>query len=137
MSYEEDRDNAKLCCIRWGRAYFTTQDVTEQWGDDWNDAPYEHNAGAPYKQCKDNWERGEEQWQIFEIPFDSGLVAPGDSGLNSKYSIQDINRGDVPWLQSPLWSKSEVQIMAGTTFKEFAIIINQAGGTVYVPYAMG
>jgi len=137
MSYEEDRDNAKLCYVSGDWAYFTTQDVTEQWGDDWNDAPYEHNAGRPYEYADYHKEKGIAPWQIFEAPFDSGLVAPGDSVLNSKYSVEDINRGDVPWLQSPLWSKSEVRIMAGTTFKEFAIIINQVGGTVYVPYAMG
>lgn len=30
-------------------AFFTTRPLAEQWGDDWNDAPYEHNAGRPYR----------------------------------------------------------------------------------------
>lgn len=34
----------KLCYVDDGFAYFTTKPLTEQWGDDWNDAPYEHNA---------------------------------------------------------------------------------------------
>ena len=138
MSYKEDRDNAKLCYVSGDWAYFTTQDVTEQWGDDWNDAPYEHNAGAPYKQCRDNRERGEEPWQIFEVPFESGRVTPDEAILNSKYSVQDINRGDVPWLRSPSWmSEPGIPIMAGTTFKDFAGIINREGGRLFVPYAMG
>ena len=38
-----------LCYIdQMGRAYFTTQALSKQWGDDWNDAPYEHNAETPY-----------------------------------------------------------------------------------------
>ena len=28
--------------------YFTS-DMTAQWGDDWDDRPYEHNAGPPYE----------------------------------------------------------------------------------------
>ena len=34
-----------LCYIdQHKRAYFTTQALSKQWGDDWNDAPYEQNA---------------------------------------------------------------------------------------------
>ena len=39
----------KLCYIEKNFAYFTTQDLEKQWGDDWDDAPYEHNAGTPYE----------------------------------------------------------------------------------------
>jgi hypothetical protein len=28
-------------------AYFTTRPLSEQWGDDWGDVPYEHNASPP------------------------------------------------------------------------------------------
>ena len=28
--------------------YFTS-DMAAQWGDDWDDRPYEHNAGKPYE----------------------------------------------------------------------------------------
>ena len=28
-------------------AYFTPLAMEDQWGDDWDDAPYEHNAGSP------------------------------------------------------------------------------------------
>ena len=28
--------------------YFTS-DLENQWGDDWDDSPYEHNAGPPYE----------------------------------------------------------------------------------------
>lgn len=43
-----------LCYVKGCFAYFTSQPVEEQWGDDWNDAPYEHNAGEPYGPCWHN-----------------------------------------------------------------------------------
>ena len=39
----------KLCYIDGAWAYFTTQALADVIGDDWNDAPYECNAGAPYE----------------------------------------------------------------------------------------
>ena len=44
----------RLCYVSGCFAYFTSKDLTEQWGDDWNDAPYEHNAGEPYGPCWHN-----------------------------------------------------------------------------------
>lgn len=43
-----------LCYISKPWAYFTTQKLEDQWGDDWDDAPYEHNAGEPYGPCWHN-----------------------------------------------------------------------------------
>jgi len=43
----------KLCLVLDNQAWFTTQDVKLQWGDDWDDAPYEHNAGPPYEYHED------------------------------------------------------------------------------------
>lgn len=43
-----------LCYVSHPFAYFTTQPVENQWGDDWDDAPYEHNAGSPYEPCWHN-----------------------------------------------------------------------------------
>ena len=57
MKIDEKFMNYKLCFVdseEWAgdpiTLYFTElDDVTEQWGDDWNDRPYEHNAGEPYE----------------------------------------------------------------------------------------
>ena len=43
-----------LCYVEGNWAYFTTKDLDKQWGDDWDDAPYEHNAGTPYGPCWHN-----------------------------------------------------------------------------------
>lgn len=37
----------KLCYVDNNEAWFTS-DFKHQWGDDWDDRPYEHNAGSPY-----------------------------------------------------------------------------------------
>lgn len=47
-------DAAVLCYVDGQRAYFTTAKLADQWGDDWDDALYEHNAGEPYTPCWHN-----------------------------------------------------------------------------------
>jgi len=42
----------RLCYVDLPWVYFTTQDLDKQWGDDWDDAPYEHNAEEPYSPGK-------------------------------------------------------------------------------------
>ena len=39
---------AQLCLVKLPWAWFTTCQLDRQWGDDWNDAPYDCNAGYPY-----------------------------------------------------------------------------------------
>lgn len=43
----------KLCYVHHNILYFTDS-FEKQWGDDWDDAPYEHNAGEPYE-WEDDW----------------------------------------------------------------------------------
>ena len=43
----------KLCYVDGNEAWFTS-DWKNQWGDDWNDRPYEHNAGSPYSHYFDD-----------------------------------------------------------------------------------
>ena len=66
--------------------YFTS-DIENPWGDDWDDRPYEHNAGTPY----------ETQTTVTTIKFRGHYTMPCDFYLNSPYSVQDINNGAVPW----------------------------------------
>jgi hypothetical protein len=85
-------------------AYFTDlDDLQEQWGDDWNDAPYEHNAGWPYDSIR------KDEHTILRIPFAvvsescSGsshwVKFPCDYGCgNSPFSVEEINAGAVPWI---------------------------------------
>ena len=119
-----------LCFVKNNRAYFTTKELSKQWGDDWNDAPYEHNAGLPYEPY------GKEvgQWEIIDVLFESTLVDPGERAYcNSVYSVEDINAGAVAWLSTPTWSSDpKIAIPAGTTIPEFKRLIRQSGGKIFV-----
>lgn len=121
---------AVLCFVKNNRAYFTTRELSKQWGDDWNDAPYEHNASLPYP--PDDKEEG--QWEIIEVLFESTLVDPGERAMgNSVYSVEDINAGAVAWLSTPTWSSDpKLAIPAGTTIPEFKRLIRQSGGKIFV-----
>ena len=110
-------------------AYFTRLDLLEQWGDDWNDAPYDCNAGEPYENSEGD---------IIEVPFafvgsedDEGYFTtypleyklPKDyGGGNSPWSVEDINLGAVPWLFIKDISNRHVPavvVMAGISPVEF------------------
>jgi len=56
-----------LCYVSPPWAWFTSLPVEEQWGDDWDDAPYQHNAGRPYS---------EEGVTLEKVGFDGPLFAP-------------------------------------------------------------
>lgn len=150
----------KLCYIDDSKgAYFTTQPLEEQWGDDWNDAPYEHNAGPPYYPCwhndydqrnnernkvkpgelckcdlcKKNWnlDTGEPKWKIKKLYFDSyDYQTPADMCINSPYSVEMINNGNIPWL-SDKYNTKNPPIFAGTSIEDFIRAIKASGGKVY------
>jgi hypothetical protein len=81
-------------------AYFTPIPLDKQWGDDWEDAPYEHNAECPYG---DYWEGDEKiEYTIKCIYFTPKVTCmlPEDYsfGGNSPFCVRDINAGVVAWL---------------------------------------
>lgn len=113
-----------------------TSDFGNQWGDDWNDAPYEHNAGTPYLSEGFSVEPSGHP-DGFHVFFESDLAQPNedDSGsevLNSGWSVERINAGYTPWLRSHRYSrKPDVKIFAGITLLDFVNVIQAAGGAVY------
>ncbi len=117
----------KLCYVSMPWCYFTTKELSEQWGDDWNDAPYEHNAGEPYLWRDD----GTPKYEVKKVAISADLEQPCDNRFNSPYSVEMINRGDVPWLKTPNYEKKKIEIMAGTSLEKFIEIIKAAGGEVY------
>lgn len=99
----------KLCYVDGHKAYFTSN-WKEQWGDDWNDRPYEHNAGEPYHHY---WVNGVE----YEIPIKecyfevhTQVELPCDGHLNSPYSVQDINSKSLPWIRIRIRYRKNVYI---------------------------
>ena len=74
------------------RFYLGDDNCNDYWGDDWDDAPYEHNAGSVYgiyiTKCIDMY-----------FPFDSLVLEPQDdwrNNGNSNYSKEDMKKGCVP-----------------------------------------
>jgi hypothetical protein len=123
----------RLCYVEGGFAWFTTLPVTgegAQWGDDWDDAPYQHNAGNPYG-CDDRQER---RWTLRVVGFRGchmGMQEPMDGHT---ISVEEINRGSVPWLKP--WTRDDeddVTVWAGCSLTEFVAKIQRAGGTVFLP----
>jgi len=139
-----------LCYVSGVWAFFTTQALEDQWGDDWNDAPYEHNAGHPYEAAESfhyfhresgelrqgsHWTDGKPNWVISRVAFDGPLESPCDDYPRRSLSVEDINRRkQVPWLIESKYSHrpgEAVKIWAGTPLSEFRLLAQKAGGTVY------
>lgn len=125
----------KLCYIDKPWAYFTSMDdIGKQWGDDWNDAPYEHNAGSPYEYGNHDKAKGREPWEVKKIAFDGDFNAPCDFCYNSPYSVEQINAGVVAWLSTSAYAQKPVKVIhAGATLSDFISFIQENGGTVYLP----
>jgi hypothetical protein len=135
----------KLCYIGNNFAYFTTQDLDKQWGDDWGDAPYEHNAEPPYtphiryyadgrtEKVETDWnEDGTPKWEIMKIAFCSAAETPAQMAFvgNSQYSVKQINAGLIPWLTS---REHNTCTYAGASIDEFVQFIEDCEGIVYLP----
>ena len=76
------------------RLYFGEDEETEYWGDDYDDAPYEHNAGRVYG-------RYIKQVADFAFPFECEVMEPADDWNyrgNSPFSKQDMKRRIAPCL---------------------------------------
>lgn len=136
--YKNTSKNFKLCYIDNNKAWFTN-DFEHCWGDDFNDAPYEHNAGEPYDSWGELIEDNEvvHKRKYIEHPItlktlyfetnDWSERRPCDGYYNSPYSVEDINKGEVAWLSTDKYS-----IQAGTTMKDFIDIIKKHGGKIFL-----
>lgn len=148
----------KLCYVEGCFAYFTTAALDSQWGDDWDDAPYEHNAGRPYLPTMHYYANGQQKlsprdwnldgtpkYQLLAVSYGShqdgaDFLTPCDlAGSNSPYSVQAINRGEAPWLTARGWvpAKKEFevfgQLFAGASVPDFFEFVKKYGGNLYFP----
>lgn len=61
----------------------------KQWGDDWDDAPYEHNAERVYGEfVKDT--------KVINFDFDDIVLEPADGHMNSSYTKEDMINRKIP-----------------------------------------
>lgn len=117
-----------LCYVEGNWAYFTTQSLRRQWGDDWNDAPYQHNAGTPYEFGEHDRKAGKKPWEITIVGFRAGLTTPEWSGRY--WSVQQINEKKIPWLFD--YDGNDLEIFAGTKLSDFISTVKRIGGEVYL-----
>jgi len=118
----------RLCYVDDNIAYFT-DDFKNAYGDDWNDSPYEHNAGSPYE-YNDDWDSEENRehghTHIKMIAFEPAfyIYRPCDRfSYNSIYSVDDINTGAAPWL----YCEEAGGLLAGSTIKTAKEWFKKAG----------
>ena len=118
-----------LCYVDEQWAYFTTQPISQQWGDDWDDVPYEHNAGTPYDYSDHDKAKGRKPFAITKVAYDGDFDTP----CSNQYSVEMINAGTVAWLRTSQWRTGKlIAIHAGTTLERFCELIREGGGNVYV-----
>lgn len=104
------------------KAYFTPLQLSEQWGDDWNDAPLDCNAGAPYDDITDEVQEKDglrfvtksHKIEILTLIFDADCRFPWDYGYNSPFSVEDVNKQAVAWMYD-----GNTTIHAGINPKDF------------------
>lgn len=73
------------------RFFLGADDLTEWWGDDWNDRPYEYNAEEVYEEYVSGH-------LDMCFPFDDLVLEPCDGAYNSEYSKDDMRARRVPCL---------------------------------------
>ena len=71
------------------RFYLGDDNCTDYWGDDWDDIPYESNAGMVYQE----YIKG---YTDISFPFGSLVLEPCDDYDGSEYSKEDMVARRVP-----------------------------------------
>jgi hypothetical protein len=130
----------RLCFVDGPWAYFADAEPTEMWGDDWNDAPHDCNAGTPYVR---------EGQQVVRVAFDGDWTTVGQGAFGGYVKerwgwlcVERINRGEAPWMVQLNYGSLDTdpirfEIHAGTTLGNFKLIVREAGGHVYEAHPEG
>lgn len=119
----------KLCFVRAPWAYFTLLPLEHQWGDGWERAPYDKEAGPPYDDAPG---------QILTVAFDGPLYPTNLAYAGKKLSANELNLGKAPWLRTQdFLNSAPIHIMAGTTLESFVEQVELAGGHVFAPLGWG
>lgn len=125
----------RLCYVDGQKAWFTDS-FEKQWGDDWNDKPYECNAGEPYENWSELIEDNEDvfkrkykhhQIKLKTLYFETDDWSEQKPCGMGRFSVEDINKGTVAWVHT-----DKFNILAGTEMEEFIKIIKENGGKIYM-----
>lgn len=99
--------------------YLGSDDCNYYWGDDWNDAPYEHNAGRVY----DKYILG---YVEFAVPLKYDVYEACSGHFNSPFSKEDMMNRKVPCLT--ISTDSKIKIYFGDNIDEISKQIIELGG---------
>ena len=89
------------------------------WGDDWDDSPYEHNAGEPYG-------------EYIKVVIQGEFMTPNYGNINSRYSVESINKGAIPWLRS--FYNVNYFLLANARIKDIANFVYNIDGTLFTEH---
>lgn len=108
---DDKYDDYKLCYVSSYNpyCYFYKGDIKNVWGDDWGDAPYEHNAEPPYIENYDDFKF---------VKFDPEKITTiaQKYPYNSPYSVKDLNNKKAPWI---FINKDNLELYAGLSLTNF------------------
>ena len=103
------------------RLYLVADDCEDYWGDDWNDAPYEHNAGRVYEEFIKGYVE-------FAFPLKYNVCEACDGYFNSPFSKQDMINRKVPCLTIFASAEPENKIYFGDDIDKISKQITDLGG---------
>jgi len=82
------------------KLYLGKKETKDYWGDDWNDKPYECNAGTVY-------DRYVEDTVVVNFPENEDITEICEGYSNSPYSKEDFKNGTAPFAYIPDYSSDE------------------------------
>lgn len=71
------------------KLFFGDDACYDYWGDDWNDTPYEHNAGTVYSKFV-------KRIAYFNLDFEDSVVEPCSGEVNSNFCKEDMKKRIIP-----------------------------------------
>lgn len=99
--------------------YLGEDNFNDYWGDDWDDAPYEHNAGRVY-------ERYIQGYVEFTFPLKYSVCEACEGYFNSPFSKEDMKNRKVPCLT--IYTEPEIKIYFGDNIDDISKQITKLGG---------
>lgn len=108
--------------VRYGNGfglYLGADDCEDYWGDDWDDAPYEHNAGEVYQRYRQGYVE-------FTFPLKYDVCEACNGYFNSPFSKEDMKNRKVPCLT--ISTEPEIKIYFGDNIDEISKQITELGG---------
>lgn len=145
----EISEDHKLCYVEDGRAFFVAAEPGRVYGDYWDSAPYEMNAGYPYGILRPSGPPEDIKGDALRVlAFDPANVLTPEQmfGYNhSTFTVNDINQNAVPWLTEVAWTSAyhdlvrgqenpeQMTLDAGSSMVEFMEFMTAIGSTVFVP----